>query len=138
MSLWEENCTFSDPFTYFGGNNSLKRFKTNADNFSKFIRNPISKVTSVELIEQQPLPQKSYTTIAYDAVNENVDIIKVNWTFKSTLSFPWRPILAASGETSHYISNKSGKIMLYEERWKSNKLDVIKRIFIPGRIDAST
>ena len=50
MSIWESNCTFADPFTSFGGNESLQRFKNNADNLSKFVLNPKSKVTSYELI----------------------------------------------------------------------------------------
>ena len=132
MSLWEDDCTFSDPFSYFGGENSLKRFKTNADNFSQFIRNPISKVTSAEILTNVPVPYNTYKTLRNNE-NKLVNVVKIGWSFSSSLSFPWRPILAAAGETSHYISTETGKIILYEERWKSKKGEVIKRLFIPGK-----
>lgn len=117
MSLWESNCTFADPFNSFGGEGSLKRFKTNADNLGRLVDTPQSKVTSVEVV--------------INSKDETYDIIKVGWIFSSKLKLPWKPILAASGETSHYISRKTGKISRYEERWKSKPFDVVKRLFVP-------
>ena len=117
MSLWESNCTFSDPFNSFGGEGSLKRFKTNADNLGKFVDQPKSRVSEVDV------------TISPKEVS--YDVIKIAWTFSSKLKLPWRPVLAASGETTHYISKASGKIFLYQEKWKSKPIDVIKRLFIP-------
>lgn len=148
LSLWEDNCTFSDPFSYFGGTGSLKRFKTNADNFAKFVKDPKSKVTNVEVLKNVPFNDKAndisdsdksnsnkkvYKTIDYTENGPTVNIVKVSWSYSSKLTLPWKPILAAAGETSHYISRKTGRIFLYEERWKSNKGDVIARLFKPGK-----
>lgn len=121
LSLWEDNCTFADPFSSFGGDGSLLRFKSNADNLSKLVENPVSKVTSYEVIKEQILSSTP------------VDVIKVGWSFSSVLKLPWRPVLAAAGVTSHYVSVSSGKIIKYEEAWKSKPLDVVLRLFVPSR-----
>jgi len=125
MSLWEDNCTFADPFSSFGGDGSLRRFKSNADNLSRLVENPVSRVTSFEILQEQQimiLPNQSV----------NVDVIKVGWSFSSILKLPWRPILSASGITAHYISKSSRKIVRYEEAWKSKPLDVVLRLFVPS------
>lgn len=121
MSLWEDNCTFADPFSSFGGDGSLLRFKSNADNLSRLVDSPVSRVTSFEIIEDQILDSTP------------VDVVKVGWSFSSTLKLPWRPILAASGVTSHFISSSTGKIKRYEEAWKSKPLDVVLRLFVPSK-----
>mmetsp|Transcript_24254 Transcript_24254/g.33283 ORF Transcript_24254/g.33283 Transcript_24254/m.33283 type:complete len:127 (-) Transcript_24254:45-425(-) len=112
-SLWAPNCTFADPFNSFGGEGSTARFKVNADNLGKFVINPTLKVTSFE-------------------ADESKRIVTVGWIFSSQLKLPWRPTLAAAGETLHIIDNSSGLITRYEERWKSNPWDVIKRLFVPN------
>jgi hypothetical protein len=118
MSLWETNCTFADPFNSFGGEGSLKRFKSNADNLGKFVIDPISKVTNVDVVR--------------GSTAEDYDIIKIGWIFSSKLKLPWKPVLAASGETSHYISRKTGRIFKYVESWKSKPIEVVKRLFVPS------
>lgn len=118
LSLWEDDCTFADPFNSFGGQGSLKRFKANADNLGRFVYEPISKVTSVE--------------IARGSTNDDYDVIKIGWIFSSKLKLPWKPILAASGETSHFISRKTGKIFKYVESWKSKPFEVLKRLLVPS------
>jgi hypothetical protein len=62
---------------------------------------------------------------------ENCHIVRVGWVFSSKLNFPWKPVLAAAGETFHYLDTSSGKIVLYEETWKSKPWDVVKRLFTP-------
>eukprot|EP01035_Chromulina_nebulosa_P020597 gene20597-26706_t len=79
MSLWEDNCTFTDPFNSFGGEDSTKRFKSNADNLGRFVINPKSKITSFNVVN-----------------NNEYDIVSVGWTFSSQLNLPWKPVLAAS------------------------------------------
>ena len=44
-----------------------------------------------------------------------------------------RPVLAAAGETSHFIDTDTGLIVRYEERWKSDPWEVVKRLFVPGK-----
>lgn len=113
-SLWTSNCTFVDPFSSFGGPGSTERFKKNADNLGKFVRDPKIKITSYK-------------------VDKDNYLIIIGWNFQSFLKLPWNPILAASGETSHYIDKELGLIYKYEERWKSKPWDVVKRIFIPTK-----
>lgn len=113
ISLYADNCTFSDPFTSFTG---TLRFKENADNFSKFIISPRLKVVKVEEVE-----------------GVEFDIVKIEWIWSSKLKLPWTPVLAAAGVTSHYISNDDDRLIFkYVESWKSNKWDVIKRLFVPS------
>ena len=61
------------------------------------------------------------------------DCVRVGWVFNSKLALPWRPILAAAGETFHFLDPQSGLIIRYEESWKSKPWDVVKRIFIPTK-----
>ena len=108
LSLWEDNCTFSDPFYSFGGTGSLARFQNNAKNLGKYVENPTIKIISSTLID---------------------DVVTVSWNFKSKLTLPWRPILAAAGDTKHYLNKNTNRIERYEERWKSKPLDVVIRLF---------
>lgn len=112
MDLYASNCTFSDPFSSFGGEGSTKRFKNNADSLGKLIISPKCKVSRVDV----------------DAVAKSVS---VEWSFTSLLSLPWRPVLSAAGITTHFI-NDGGKIIKYEERWKSKPVDVVLRLFKPS------
>lgn len=116
MDLWEDNCVFADPFSSFGGEGSTLRFKRNADALGSLVLNPTIKITEC--------------TTTTDPAG---DIVKVGWIFSSTLKLPWRPVLAAAGVTSHYLSAQSGKIVRYEESWRSNPWDVVKRLFVPSR-----
>ena len=130
LSLWEDDCTFADPFSSFGGPGSAIRFKSNANNLSKLLINPIGRVTEFEVIKDQ-----SYK--ANDNIIERpADIVNIGWTFSSQLKLPWHPILAASGITSHYIARDTGKICLYKEQWKSKPWDVVKRLFVPAKLKA--
>jgi hypothetical protein len=158
-SLWADDCVFSDPFSSFGGApGSTKRFKSNADNLGKLVVNPVLKVTSfsvesgVEFVsdgKRNGSLQKrdavgggsgSGATAAATADSSSsdtdtdaavsYDVVKVGWTFSSKLKLPWNPVLAAAGETTHYL-NEQGLIVRYEERWKSRAWDVVRRLFVP-------
>ena len=59
------------------------------------------------------------------------DVVRVGWVFNCKLKLPWNPILAAAGETTHYLDRNTGLIAIYEERWKSKPWDVVKRLFTP-------
>lgn len=117
LSLWEDNCTFSDPFSSFGGSGSTLRFKRNADALGSLVVNATIKLTSLDIVTNK----------------DKGDVVKIGWIFSSFLNFPWKPILGAAGETSHYLSPVSGKIYKYEERWKSEPWDVVKRLFVPSK-----
>jgi hypothetical protein len=66
-------------------------------------------------------------------INRAYDCVRVGWVFSSKLNLPWKPILAAAGETFHYLDSTTGLIIRYEETWKSKPWDVVKRIFTPSR-----
>lgn len=118
-SLWADDCYFADPFSSFGGpgsSGSTARFEANAKNLGKLVLNPKSRVTSFEVDVEE------YS-------------IKIGWTFSSKLNLPWRPVLAASGVTSHYLSKDTMLIEKYLESWKSKPWDVVKRLFVPTKAD---
>ena len=117
MSLWAKNATFADPFSSFGGEGSLERFKNNADNLGKYILNPRLRITSYSIEKEDD----------YNAV------IKVGWVYSSNLKLPWTPILAAAGETSHFLDDNN-LIVRYQEQWKSNPWEVVFRLFKPARL----
>lgn len=137
-SLWASDCTFADPFSSFSGSGSTIRFKRNADNLGNLVLNPVNKITSFE-ITQLDEPTRStldrYLSSSYiSSLNEqDVEIVKVGWSFSGKLNFPWKPILAAAGVTNHFIRRDTGKIFLYQEVWKSKPVDVVKRLFVPTR-----
>ena len=68
-----------------------------------------------------------------DDVARSYDCVRVSWIFSSKLNFPWKPVLAAAGETFHYLDPFTGLIVRYEETWKSKPWDVVKRLFIPTK-----
>jgi hypothetical protein len=120
LSLWEDDCTFADPFSSFSGPGSSLRFKKNAD--------ALSGLVDQETIKARVLGVESLS-------NNGLDVVKVGWTFSARLKLPWRPVLAAAGETSHVLSPTSGKIIEYRESWKSKPFDVVKRLFVPTQKD---
>jgi hypothetical protein len=117
MELWEDDCVFADPFSSFGGKGSTQRFKKNADALSGWVENSRGRVLGVSV----------------DKTDQGEDVIKVAWSFSGNLKLPWRPVLAAAGETSHVLSTKTGKICQYLERWNSNPWQVVGRLFLPGK-----
>lgn len=119
MSLWATDATFADPFNSFSGEGSLNRFKQNADNLGRFILNPKLKITSFSIVNE-----------------EESDVIKVGWVYSSNLKLPWTPILAASGETFHYLDKDTNLIIKYQETWKSNPLEVVLRLLKPAKVNS--
>ena len=117
LDLWQDDCTFADPFSSFGGPGSSRRFKKNADALAGFVDQATIKarVTSVETTKTE----------------SGLDNVKVGWSFSAKLKLPWKPVLAAAGETSHELSPTTGKIISYREVWKSKPVDVVKRLFVP-------
>lgn len=130
-----------DPFSSFGGKGSTLRFKKNADNLGKLVLNPTMKITSFNIDYLSPEKKSENTADISDIkkdkfsniVNSSSACVRVGWIFSSKLNFPWKPILAAAGETFHYLDTTSGRISLYEETWKSDPWDVVKRLFTPSK-----
>eukprot|EP00596_Hydrurales_sp_CCMP1899_P004147 CAMPEP_0119051508 /NCGR_PEP_ID=MMETSP1177-20130426/73095_1 /TAXON_ID=2985 /ORGANISM="Ochromonas sp, Strain CCMP1899" /LENGTH=243 /DNA_ID=CAMNT_0007030723 /DNA_START=335 /DNA_END=1066 /DNA_ORIENTATION=- len=134
-SLWAEDCTFADPFSSFGGAGSTARFKKNADNLGKFVSNPKMKITSFKIeFSDDHINKDIIDNINTDYENTKNEsnpyhVVRIGWSFTSKLKLPWYPILAAAGETFHYLDKHNGLIYKYEETWKSKPWDVVKRIF---------
>ena len=82
--------------------------------------------------------KKTGKVIGKDENNNNLntfDCVRVGWVFNSKLNLPWKPILAAAGETFHYLDTQTGLIIRYEETWKSKPWDVVKRLFQPTNME---
>jgi hypothetical protein len=132
-----------DPFSSFGGKGSTQRFKKNADNLGKLVLIPTMKITNYKVdynYKKEKIEDKKDFELKEDK-NENgnddvartYDCVRVSWIFSSKLNFPWKPVLAAAGETFHYLDPYTGLIVKYEETWKSKPWDVVKRLFIPTK-----
>ncbi|KAK6285706.1 hypothetical protein POUND7_011885 [Theobroma cacao] len=86
LDAYEENCEFADPAGSFKG---LRRFKRNCTNFGSLIEKSNMKLMKWE-----------------DFENKGVG----HWRFSCVMSFPWRPILSATGYTEYYFDAQSGKV----------------------------
>ncbi|XVF33268.1 hypothetical protein REPUB_Repub17cG0154400 [Reevesia pubescens] len=85
VDAYEEDCEFADPAGSFKG---LRRFKRNCTNFGSLIEKSNMKLMKWE-----------------DFENKGVG----HWRFSCVMSFPWRPILSATGYTEYYFDAQSGK-----------------------------
>uniref|UniRef100_A0A0A0K7I1 Uncharacterized protein n=2 Tax=Cucumis sativus TaxID=3659 RepID=A0A0A0K7I1_CUCSA len=86
LQAYEEQCEFADPAGSFKG---LRRFKRNCTNFGSLVDKSNMKLTKWEGFEDKGIG---------------------HWKFSCILSFPWRPILSATGYTEYYFDARSGKV----------------------------
>lgn len=114
FDVFDEDCLFADPFSSFRG---LKRFKANAENLGKFVIDPKLRVTKCE--------------VARNDAGE--DVVIIGWSYSSKLKLPWRPVLAAAGETSHTVDSGSGLVREYREAWRSDVWEVVFRLLKPSK-----
>ncbi|KVH91117.1 Protein of unknown function DUF2358 [Cynara cardunculus var. scolymus] len=56
-----------------------------------------------------------------------------HWRFSCTMSFPWKPILSATGYTEYYLSKDSGKVCRHVEHWNVPKMALFKQLLKPSR-----
>lgn len=109
VGAYEENCEFADPAGSFRG---LGRFKRNCTNFGSLIER-----CNMKLIKWEDFEDKGIG----------------HWRFSCVLSFPWKPILSATGYTEYYFDPKSGKLCRHVEHWNVPKMVLLKQIFKPSR-----
>ncbi|KAI4965870.1 hypothetical protein ZWY2020_047972 [Hordeum vulgare] len=56
-----------------------------------------------------------------------------HWRFSCVMSFPWRPILSATGYTEYYFDGESGKVCRHVENWNVPKMALLRQIFRPSK-----
>ncbi|XP_028556435.1 uncharacterized protein LOC110111168 isoform X3 [Dendrobium catenatum] len=86
LSAYNEDCEFADPAGSFRG---LRRFKRNCSNFGSLLEK-----SNMELMKWEECEDKGIG----------------HWRFSCVMSFPWRPILSATGYTEYYFDIYSGKV----------------------------
>ncbi|MCD7450726.1 hypothetical protein HAX54_008180 [Datura stramonium] len=109
LNAYEEKCEFADPAGSFKG---LSRFKRNCTNFGYLVERSNMKLMKWEDFEEKAIG---------------------HWRFSCTLSFPWKPILSATGYTEYYFNEKSGKVCRHIEHWNVPKMALLKQIIRPSR-----
>jgi hypothetical protein len=108
MASYDADCVFADPFVSFSG---LERFKQNVGNLGGMMRDVDLKIT------------------AFDETDEGV---KTEWKFSCVLDLPWRPLLAASGGTTHVLDSRTNKVVKHIERWDVEPSKVLKQLLKPA------
>ncbi|XP_044502003.1 uncharacterized protein LOC123223016 isoform X2 [Mangifera indica] len=86
LDAYEEDCEFADPAGSFRG---LRRFKRNCTNFGLLIEKSNMKLMKWEDLEDKGIG---------------------HWRFSCIMSFPWKPILSATGYTEYYFDIQTGKV----------------------------
>ncbi|XP_008810114.1 uncharacterized protein LOC103721622 [Phoenix dactylifera] len=109
VNAYEEDCEFADPAGSFRG---LQRFKRNCSNFGLLLES-----SNMKLKEWEDFEDKSIG----------------HWRFSSIMSFPWRPILSATGYTEYYFDAQSGRVCRHVEHWNVPKMALLKQILRPSR-----
>ncbi|XP_052192317.1 uncharacterized protein LOC127801344 [Diospyros lotus] len=109
LGAYEDNCEFADPAGSFRG---LRRFKRNCTNFGSLIETSNMKLMKWEDFEDKGIG---------------------HWRFSCVLSFPWKPILSATGYTEYYFDSQSGKVCRHVEHWNVPKMALFKQILRPSK-----
>ncbi|ESW07141.1 hypothetical protein PHAVU_010G105000 [Phaseolus vulgaris] len=109
LNAYEEDCEFADPAGSFKG---LQRFKRNCTNFGSLL-----EMSNMKLMKWEDFEDKGIG----------------HWRFSCILSFPWRPILSATGYTEYYFDAQSGKVCRHVEHWNVPKKALFKQILRPSR-----
>ncbi|KAI4378020.1 hypothetical protein MLD38_015563 [Melastoma candidum] len=109
LNVYEEDCEFADPAGSFKG---LRRFKRNCTNFGSLLEKSNMKLMKWEDYEDKGIG---------------------HWRFSCILSFPWRPILSATGYTEYFYDTESGKVCRHVEHWNVPKMVLLKQILKPSR-----
>ncbi|KAE8660482.1 CAAX prenyl protease 1-like protein [Hibiscus syriacus] len=109
LDAYEEDCEFADPAGSFKG---LRRFKRNCTNFGSLIEKSNMKLMKWE-----------------DFENKGVG----HWKFSCVMSFPWKPILSATGYTEYFFDAQSGKVCRHVEHWNVPKMALLKQLLRPTR-----
>ena len=107
MSLFEEDCLFSDPFAGFRGK---ERFKNNLENLGLFISKSQAKLLKLEVTQRDPL------------------IITSRVMVKLQLNLPWKPVLAWPWSVEYVFSDR-GLIAEHNEGWEVSAREGVAQVF---------
>ncbi|XP_057805680.1 uncharacterized protein LOC131020706 [Salvia miltiorrhiza] len=105
---YEDECEFADPAGSFRG---LSRFKRNCTNFGYLIERSNMKLMKWEDFEDKGIG---------------------HWRFSCVMSFPWKPILSATGFTEYFFDENSGKVCRHIEHWNVPKMTLLKQLLKPS------
>ncbi|KAG6507079.1 hypothetical protein ZIOFF_032419 [Zingiber officinale] len=109
-NAYEDDCEFADPAGSFRG---LRRFKRNCSNFGSLLEKSNMKLTKWEDFEDKSIG---------------------HWRFSCIMSFPWRPILSATGYTEYYFDAESGRVRRKAVTWRKNSESMRSRFKLSGGI----
>jgi hypothetical protein len=110
MAAYDDGCEFADPFASFAG---VARFKKNVSNLGGLLTDVRMDLRGWE--------------------EGDNDTLVTRWTFSGTLTaFPWRPRLAAAGNTTHTFSPATGRVVRHYEDWESEPAAVLKSLLKPA------
>lgn len=105
--IYDEKCTFADPFVSFDGR---QRFVDNLANLGSFISDYSAK------------------TLSY-SVTENGQQIQTRVMVKLELNLPWKPVLAWPWGVKYIIDKQTYLITDHIESWDVSASEGIKQIF---------
>ncbi|KAH9731804.1 hypothetical protein KPL70_010104 [Citrus sinensis] len=150
LDAYEEDCEFADPAGSFKG---LRRFKRNCTNFGLLIDKSNMNLTRWDDFENGPddfvcdqlnmIEQAERIFFYIDA--GLMELLALNciwaqdkgighWRFNCIMSFPWRPILSATGYTEYYFNAETGRVCRHVEHWNVPKMALFKQILRPSRV----
>ena len=112
MKAYSSECVFADPFVSFTG---LDRFKQNVGNLGTSLKDVECKVLKM--------------------VDNGDDGVKFYWQFSAVVeALPWRPKLAASGNTTHILEQKGAgmEVVKHIEAWDVDPWVVLKKLLLPA------
>jgi hypothetical protein len=105
--IYDEKCTFADPFVSFDGRD---RFIDNLSNLGSFITNYDAKM------------------IKYDVLNDGREIV-TKIMVKLELNLPWKPILAWPWGVTYLIDKDTYLITKHVESWDIEPWKGVQQIF---------
>mmetsp|Transcript_1525 Transcript_1525/g.3250 ORF Transcript_1525/g.3250 Transcript_1525/m.3250 type:complete len:244 (+) Transcript_1525:222-953(+) len=105
--IYDEACTFADPFVAFDGRD---RFIDNLSNLGSFITNYDAKM------------------IKYDVEDEGREIV-TKVMVKLELNLPWKPVLAWPWGVSYSVDPDTFLVTVHRESWDIEPLEGVKQIF---------
>ncbi|KMT13594.1 hypothetical protein BVRB_4g081940 isoform C [Beta vulgaris subsp. vulgaris] len=110
-SIYAEDCLFEDPTINFRGRDLYSR---NLKLLVPFFEQPSIVLKSIE-----------------KGVDAGSDFVLANWSLRTYLKLPWRPLIAIEGSTIYDLNDKY-KIVRHVERWSVSAVDAVGQIFTPG------